>query len=48
MPTGGADRRLLDVQWLTPHLVALGAIELTRAEYRARLSVALGLGPVFS
>ena len=43
-----ADGRLLDVQWLTPHLVSLGAIELTRAEYRARLSVALGLGPVFS
>ena len=28
---GGA--RLLDVQWATPHLVSLGAVEVPRAEY---------------
>ena len=31
---GDAERRLLDVQWLTPHLASLGAVEVTRAEYR--------------
>jgi leucyl/phenylalanyl-tRNA--protein transferase len=25
--------RLLDVQWLTPHLASLGAIEIARSEY---------------
>ena len=40
---GRADRRLLDVQWLTPHLASLGAVEVTRAEYRRRLGAALGL-----
>jgi len=29
--TGGA--ALLDVQWVTPHLESLGAVEITRAEY---------------
>jgi leucyl/phenylalanyl-tRNA---protein transferase len=38
---GSAERRLLDVQWLTPHLESLGAIEITRAEYRVLLSRAL-------
>jgi leucyl/phenylalanyl-tRNA--protein transferase len=28
---------LLDVQWLTPHLASLGAIEIPRAEYLRRL-----------
>lgn len=32
---------LLDVQWLTPHLAALGAVEISRAEYLDRLAVAL-------
>ena len=40
---GAAHRRLLDVQWLTPHLETLGAIEITRAEYRVLLSRALGV-----
>lgn len=35
--------RLLDVQWLTPHLASLGAVELPREEYLARLRVALTL-----
>lgn len=42
---GDADRRLLDVQWLTPHLESLGAVEVTRAEYRARLADALLISP---
>jgi leucyl/phenylalanyl-tRNA--protein transferase len=44
---GDADRRLLDVQWLTPHLDSLGAVEVTRAEYRRRLSNALDVNEVF-
>ena len=32
---------LLDVQWRTPHLESLGAVEITRAEYGERLSDAL-------
>ncbi len=28
---------LLDVQWLTPHLASLGAIEIPRSEYLRRL-----------
>ncbi len=39
---GGAGR-LLDVQWQTDHLESLGAIEIPRAEYLRRLSVALEL-----
>ena len=35
--------RLLDVQWATPLLVALGAVEVSRAEYHRRLDVALEL-----
>jgi leucyl/phenylalanyl-tRNA---protein transferase len=33
--------RLLDVQWLTPHLASLGAIEIPRDDYLARLHAAL-------
>jgi leucyl/phenylalanyl-tRNA--protein transferase len=33
---------LLDVQWHTDHLASLGAIEVSRAEYLARLARALG------
>lgn len=32
---------LLDVQWQTPHLASLGALEINRRDYLARLSVAL-------
>ncbi|WP_243058413.1 leucyl/phenylalanyl-tRNA--protein transferase [Nocardioides sp. SR21] len=35
--------RLLDVQWLTPHLASLGAVEVSRATYRRRLERALPL-----
>lgn len=37
----GDDRRLLDVQWRTPHLATLGVIEVPRPEYLARLALAL-------
>ncbi len=35
--------RLLDTQWLTPHLASLGAVEIGRAEYHRRLDAALTL-----
>ena len=41
---GGAGR-LLDVQWQTPHLESLGAIELPRRDYLYRLDAALSLPP---
>ena len=49
----GALRRnpqaILDVQWLTPHLASLGAVEIPRSEYLARLPAALAqpLPPIF-
>lgn len=39
--------RLLDVQWMTPHLHSLGAVEVARAEYHRRLDDALALPDVF-
>ncbi|MGV1004347.1 MAG: leucyl/phenylalanyl-tRNA--protein transferase [Candidatus Nanopelagicales bacterium] len=42
----GDPRRLIDVQWSTPHLASLGAGELSRAEYlQTRLPMALALPP---
>ncbi|MBK5288998.1 MAG: leucyl/phenylalanyl-tRNA--protein transferase [Acidimicrobiia bacterium] len=32
---------LLDVQWVTPHLESLGAVEISRADYGERLRAAL-------
>ncbi|HET8604198.1 MAG TPA: leucyl/phenylalanyl-tRNA--protein transferase [Marmoricola sp.] len=45
-----AGRRLLDTQWLTPHLATLGVVEIPREEYLRRLDEALGLPlpPAFS
>lgn len=40
-----ADRRLLDVQWRTPHLASLGVVEVPRGTYLARLPAALELPP---
>jgi leucyl/phenylalanyl-tRNA--protein transferase len=37
------DGRLLDVQWVTPHLASLGVVEVTRDAYLARLRRALAL-----
>ncbi len=39
-PEGG---RLLDVQWATPHLVSLGAVEVSRSRYHQLLARALEL-----
>ena len=39
----GGNGRLLDVQWQTDHLATLGVVEISRAEYLRRLSVALRL-----
>ena len=38
--------RVLDVQWLTPHLALLGAVELDRGAYVGRLGAALRRPPV--
>ncbi|MBA2294117.1 MAG: leucyl/phenylalanyl-tRNA--protein transferase [Actinobacteria bacterium] len=46
--TGDADRRLLDVQWLTAHLASLGAVEIDRAAYGRRLDDALRLVSPFT
>ena len=40
---GRASTRLLDVQWRTPHLATLGAVEVPRTLYLSRLSEALRL-----
>ncbi len=41
--------RLIDVQWLTPHLTSLGAFAIPRSQYLERLAraVALRLPPAF-
>lgn len=36
-----AEDALIDVQWTTPHLASLGAVEIPRPEYLARLHAAL-------
>jgi len=38
-----SDGRVLDVQWLTPHLASLGCIEIPRPDYLRRLAGALAL-----
>jgi leucyl/phenylalanyl-tRNA---protein transferase len=40
--------RLFDIQFRTPHTAALGAIEISRAEYLARLRRALSVRPLFA
>lgn len=45
----GVEGRLLDVQWVTPHLASLGAVEIDRVDYLRLLSEALDLpGPDWS
>ncbi|MEY2454593.1 MAG: leucyl/phenylalanyl-tRNA---protein transferase [Acidimicrobiaceae bacterium] len=41
--TGDVVGRLLDVQWLTPHLESIGAVEIARARYLQMLDTALEL-----
>jgi len=43
--SGDADRRLLDVQWRTPHLSTLGVVDVDREEYQRRLKIALAVPP---
>jgi leucyl/phenylalanyl-tRNA---protein transferase len=38
-------KRLLDVQWLTPHLTSLGAVAIPRRDYLERLREALDQSP---
>ena len=38
------DASLLDVQWMTPHLRSLGAVELSRSEYLDHLRSAIDRG----
>ena len=38
-------KRLIDVQWCTEHLASLGAIEITRAEYLAKVAALLNEEP---
>ena len=40
--------RLLDVQWTTPHLRSLGARDIPRAHYLARLPAVLDAPPAFA
>jgi leucyl/phenylalanyl-tRNA--protein transferase len=43
--SAGTPGRLLDVQWVTPHLASLGVVGISRAEYLDRLADALRLPP---
>jgi leucyl/phenylalanyl-tRNA--protein transferase len=38
---------LFDVQWVTPHLASMGAVEVRRAEYHRRLDAALAVDPTW-
>ncbi len=44
LQSGGAT--LLDVQWTTPHLLSLGAVDVPRAEYLDRLADAIARAPM--
>jgi leucyl/phenylalanyl-tRNA--protein transferase len=48
--SAGADRRVLDVQWQTPHLASLGAVEVARDDYLGMVAdaVELPLPPAFA
>jgi leucyl/phenylalanyl-tRNA--protein transferase len=37
------EHRLIDVQWVTPHLETLGVVEVSRAEYLSRLPFVLAV-----
>ena len=43
--SAGTQDRLLDVQWVTPHLASLGVVEIPRMEYLQRLAAALHRPP---
>ncbi len=41
----GDPRRIIDVQWVTPHLASLGVTAIPRSDYVARLERSLPLSP---
>ncbi|HEY7627823.1 MAG TPA: leucyl/phenylalanyl-tRNA--protein transferase [Ilumatobacteraceae bacterium] len=41
----GSGASLLDVQWTTPHLVSMGAIDVPRPQYLRMLAAAVGSAP---
>jgi leucyl/phenylalanyl-tRNA--protein transferase len=43
LASAGPTGRLIDVQWVTPHLAGLGAVEVSRARYLTDLRIALDL-----
>ncbi len=43
---GDDSARLIDVQWLTPHLASMGCVEIPRMDYVALLGRAMELDPV--
>jgi leucyl/phenylalanyl-tRNA--protein transferase len=45
----GDPRRIIDVQWATPHLSSLGVTQIPRDDYLARLegSLSLPIPPAF-
>jgi leucyl/phenylalanyl-tRNA--protein transferase len=43
LSAAGAEGRLLDVQWRTPHLESLGVVEVSRSHYLELLAHALEL-----
>lgn len=42
---GGVEGRVLDVQWCTPHLASLGAVEVARTTYLEMVARAVELDP---
>ena len=46
MTADEVEGRLLDVQWVTPHLAGLGAVEVPRAAYLDLVDQALALPPL--
>ncbi len=40
-----ADRRLIDVQWVTPHLASLGVVEMERSRYLSLLPALVAVPP---
>jgi leucyl/phenylalanyl-tRNA--protein transferase len=42
---GGPAGRVLDVQWMTPHLASLGAVDVARADYVRMVDAAVELAP---
>ena len=45
---GPVSSRLFDIQWTTPHLISLGAVDVSRTEYEQRLATALTLPSPFA